>query len=179
MDTFNISKKTTLEKFDKSSKGAWDQKIIPLCNTLNRLPDFFTTSSCAGRITLVKDPDPGKKQKNIWLFTTHEPIKGLPEDNFPAWLKCEPFIVHVCCRTIKHAKILLDLARSLGFKRSGVISLKKIIVEIIGTEKIENFLTDELPKEYLEQLTFLASQKLRSNWQNIHVLEKEIIDRLQ
>ena len=47
---FDNEKKTYLPKADKSKKGDLDTKIIPLLNKFNSLPDYYTTSSCSGRV---------------------------------------------------------------------------------------------------------------------------------
>jgi len=183
METFDINKRNALEKTDKSSKGSWDKKIIRLCEALNRKKHYFTTSSCAGRITIIKDPSTGKKQKSLWLFSSHEPtsieeIKKHIKDTETAWLREEPFILHVSCRTINHAEKLLTLARNIGIKRSGIISLKKTVVEIIGMEKIDMpIIIDHkqtIPDEQLKKIIEIANQKLKDNWKQIERLKKRI-----
>jgi len=49
MDSFNQRKISVLEKKDKAAKGSWDERIIELCNKLNSLEEYYTTSSCSGR----------------------------------------------------------------------------------------------------------------------------------
>ncbi len=55
MKSFVQQKKSTLSKLDKSSKGDWDKKIVNLCEKINSLENFYTTSSCSGRIVLIVD----------------------------------------------------------------------------------------------------------------------------
>ncbi|MBU1854157.1 MAG: hypothetical protein KKF89_00405, partial [Nanoarchaeota archaeon] len=66
MNTFEIEKQNALNKKDKSHEQKWDEKIKALCSKINKNPNYFTTSSCAGRITLNKNSI--KKIKNAFLF---------------------------------------------------------------------------------------------------------------
>ena len=47
---FDSTKKDILNKKDKSNIGFIDGKISKLCNLINSKEDYFTTSSCSGRI---------------------------------------------------------------------------------------------------------------------------------
>ena len=69
-DTFLLQKEKQLAKADLSSIGGWDKKIAGLCNKINKSKDYYTTSSCAGRIVLLKYSD--VKQEDAFLFRTHD-----------------------------------------------------------------------------------------------------------
>jgi len=71
-DTFLQRKKSMLSKIDKSSKGYWDRKIIPLCKKINSMENYYTTSSCSGRIVLMIDNN--KKEKNLFIKIYHNLI---------------------------------------------------------------------------------------------------------
>ena len=68
-NTFQQQKQKQLSKLDKSSIGSWDSKIKKLCNKINQKKNYYTTSSCAGRIILLKYSD--IKQEDAFLFRTH------------------------------------------------------------------------------------------------------------
>ena len=83
------------------------------------------------------------------------------------WLKQEPLILHVRCRDLKSAKKLLDASRKI-FKRAGIISLndKKIVVEIIGSEKIDAIIADgdfAADEKYLKNLIKYANRNFEEN----------------
>ncbi|PWA89960.1 tRNA wybutosine-synthesizing protein [Artemisia annua] len=80
---FSTRKKQTLDTIssplpDKSPKGNIDEPLIPLLNTINSHPSFFTTSSCSGRISILSTPVSSstkvkKKAKGgTWVFISHE-----------------------------------------------------------------------------------------------------------
>ena len=169
---FKQNKHDFLIKKDKSRKGSIDKNIIPLVNLINSIKDYYTTSSCGGRIIILTNPKSGKRQDSKWLFMSHEKtsynklkkaLKKLPEDEL--WFKFESVILHITCKDIDAAQKLLDIARNLGLKRSGIITTrKKIVVEIFDTEKIDTIIANKgkfvITEDYLRLLTKLANKKL-------------------
>jgi len=169
---FENNKKTFLAKTDKSKKGDIDEKILPLVSKINSSKDYYTTSSCAGRIMVVKAAE--KKNEAEWLFVSHDVVKELKLVSEPnAWFKFEPPILHVCCRNLDFAQKLLDIARPL-FKLSGIISTSKLIVEIRGTDRIEAPILG-MTQEYLDSLVGIANSKLESGWKKLKELETKFI----
>jgi len=79
-DRFLQRKKDVLLKIDKSSIGCWDEKISGLCEKINSMKNYYTTSSCSGRIVLMIDQN--KKQKGLFIRIYHDEIsfKQLKKD---------------------------------------------------------------------------------------------------
>jgi len=185
--TFDNEKQTFLAKQDKSVKGSIDNHIKQLCDLINSKDDFYTTSSCSGRIVMIKLAQSGKKNEAEWLFVSHDEagvynlkneLSNPPEE--PVWFRFEPFILHVAAKGIDDAKHLLEIVQSLGIKRSGIISLgNKIVIEIIGTERIDTIISKDakllVSDDYLSLLVDNANQKMRKNWDDI----KNIIEALK
>jgi len=71
-DIFLQRKKDILKKLDKSSIGGWDKKIVGLCEEINKSEDFYTTSSCSGRIVLMIEQS--KKSPNLFVKVWHDKI---------------------------------------------------------------------------------------------------------
>lgn len=140
MINFAQRKMKQLSKNDLSDEGATDKAILPLVNLLNSKKDYYTTSSCAGRIILIKDKG---KQRKAFLFKTHNKtnikdikkvLTSIKTKQF-VYLKEEPPILHVACSSIKRAQQLLDKAKFAGWKKSGIISTnKRVMVELASTE---------------------------------------------
>src|SRR3989338_9025696 len=55
-----------LKKLDKSSQGFIDPDILTLLDIINK--KYTTTSSCSGRITIIKGVKKGEVE---WLYKTH------------------------------------------------------------------------------------------------------------
>ena len=160
---------------DKSPQGHIDADIVPLLKVLNK--EYITTSSCSGRITLMKGV---KKGEAIWLYKTHyhgdlekifEIISDL-ENNEQIRFIFEPFIIHVRCNTLEKAQKLLKILHQNGFRKSHLISFKTYNIEINNTNKIETIFTNKLSKEYIKILVNEANTRLQKCKDNIKKLEK-------
>ena len=68
---FDNEKKNTLSKLDKSTKGSIDEPILPVLDLINDMEDYYTTSSCSGRIMIF---EPSGQRHVDWLHVTHEKI---------------------------------------------------------------------------------------------------------
>ena len=178
---FQLAKQNALTKSDKSHEQKWDKKIKPLCEKINNLENYFTTSSCSGRITIVKATN--KKIKDAFLFKSHkkitvDEIKKFFEENYKEqiYFRMEPAALHVACKTIEDATKLLNESRNIGFKKSGIISEKvnKITVEMFGSESLALPISKEIPEKYLEILAEESNNKLERTWDKIKKLEKFI-----
>ncbi|MEK6758087.1 MAG: tRNA wybutosine-synthesizing 3 family protein [Nanoarchaeota archaeon] len=72
IDLFTRRKKAILSKLDRSSKGKWDKKISKLCEKINSLENYYTTSSCSGRIIIMIDQE--KKGEGLFIKIHHDAI---------------------------------------------------------------------------------------------------------
>ncbi|RMF07001.1 hypothetical protein D6764_00925 [Candidatus Woesearchaeota archaeon] len=106
---FDRMKRRALLKKDKSRAGSIDEPIRELINFINSLDDYYTTSSCSGRILIIAPS--GKKKDSQWLLVKHAPVSAgevrdalssLP-DSGTVWFRVESFIVHVGCRNLDAA----------------------------------------------------------------------------
>lgn len=158
-------------KLDKSPQGFIDSDIISLLNILNK--KYTTTSSCSGRITLMRGVKKGQAQ---WLYKTHS--KASPSKIYTIIQKegtlrflYEPLIVHFQCKDKEDAENALRLLQNNGFKKSCLRSLKHWTIEINETGAMETLLTKDLSKEYVSLLVKEANQRLQKTKENIQKLE--------
>jgi len=189
-DKFNQSKEShgfKLDNKDKSKKGEVDELVITLIAKINSFEDYFTTSSCSGRIMIIKPS--GVKKDVEWLFSSHnevEPellIKKIHDfankSKEQLWFKIEGFILHIACRDMESADKLLKLVKKIGLKRSGIVSTShKVMVEIISSEILETPISknNELMVEdnYLTFIIEEANAKLKRTHNKIKKLEDAI-----
>ncbi|MCF7872122.1 hypothetical protein K9L97_03745 [Candidatus Woesearchaeota archaeon] len=194
MDAFDHTKKMMLEKLykpDKSFKGDVDLKAVPVIEAVNRKINYYTTSSCSGRISLFFEAESGRKDESGWHFVEHRTVtaaeilyalKNIPKESL--WFRQEAPIFHIACRSDLHAKKLLELCRNLGLKHSGVIgsSNKRIMVEIIFNNKMdvpiakncELFVDDKFVRFLVKQ----ANERFEKNQKLLRKFEKEIVKEL-
>jgi len=183
LKNFLHDKKQFLRKPDKSMAGGIDKAILSLVKKINSSKDYFTTSSCAGRIVLM--PETGKKQEKVFLFVSHNPISAekvlsslKPVKNI-VYLKHEPCIMHVACKSIDKALQLVSQARNAGWKKSGIISIKpgKVMCELVSTEILAAPIADKgniiIDNNYLKILLKECNNKLALTRQKIKQLNNE------
>ncbi len=177
-DNFLKEKSDFLSKTDKSKKGSIDGDIKKLISKINSSKDFYTTSSCAGRIVLLEMRS-SKKYECHWILAEHRKVKFNEifdalknhKSNNEVWLKQQPLILHVACRDLESAKRLLDSSRQV-FRRAGIIGIteRKIMIEIIGSENLETLIKKGkiIPDEkYLKELVNAANWNFNENKKKI------------
>ncbi len=186
---FNRRKKQQLMKNDRSLKQSVDDKIKSLCELINKTDNYYTTSSCSGRILLLRNIK--EKRDDVIVCSWHDAINLnllkkelnslITENKLKEliYFKQDPCILHVACRNLEDAQRLHDTAKEAGWKRSGIIaSEKRFIVELNGTERLEFPIIDDgkilADGNLLKVVLKEANKKLKESWNKIERLEKEI-----
>jgi tRNA wybutosine-synthesizing protein 3 len=186
---FEQKKTATLDALrstDSSRQGHVDAEVVDLLDAINAHTSYYTTSSCAGRILIYEDHPSKHKQDVRWLLSSHQEV-SFEEVNavlanakeHTLWLRFEPLILHVCCKTIEDAHHLITLVHDCGFKHSGVLSLQpRIIVEVLGSERIDVPLAQDgkiaVDATYLRFLVDEANKKMVANMKRREELKKKI-----
>lgn len=175
-ETFKERKKIALKKLIEAIRN--NKVDLPIKDYLLKLNEYeivYSTSSCSGRIVLLVDK--GNKKESYFIGKWHEKvnaeniIKKVKENinNELIWFKQEPFIIHLIFPKLKFARDVLKIARDVGFKHSGIISMRKekIVLEITGLDRIDfpivinSQLT--IPLENFIKIIDLANSKLIRN----------------
>ena len=178
--SFSDRKIVQLKKQDKSNIGYIDKPILKLVNKINSLENYYTTSSCAGRITLIKDME--QKKQGLFLFRTHEKISfekiknelnNAKKYRKLVYFKQEPCILHIACKDIAAAQELIDKAKFVGFKKSGMFATKnRVICELLSTENIILPIIDKgkilVSDSFLKLLVKEANKKLERTRKKIN-----------
>ncbi len=194
---FDQDKAMHLDKMlhlDKSAKGSVDMRIRDLLDAVNALPDFFTTSSCAGRIRVLAYPADAKKNQVRTLFSTHEPVtdddlervaailaEGKKGESAVWWLQ-ESAILHIAARDIVSARRLVVLFQQHGFKRAAYLSLaRRPVIEIVNTDQVEAPLAKDGVRlagdAYLSALQRVSNGKLLHNFSRVERLTALLKER--
>ena len=192
---FQKEKKEFLAKKDKSRKGSIDVRIRKLVSKINSLDDFFTTSSCSGRVLLFSNPKSNKKNEVQYLFSSHKKIKYNEIKNIlrainakiklknmkdDIWFRMGGAILHIASNNTDSARKLLNIARDIGFRRSGIISLGKnrVTMELVSTENIEAIVSKKgrlvIDEDYLKVLVKEGNAKLEKTWKKIDKLHRTL-----
>lgn len=131
------------EILGKYEKALIDEWIKPITDSVNLSPNFVTLSSCAGRIAVMDMEGFGDKKNAVFLGKWHEipefeeVLEALRKGKKETWFMIHPPILHIACRDLANAQNLLDILKECGFRRAGIISTKKWVVEVYGQERIE------------------------------------------
>jgi len=181
-ELFNEGKKKQLSKEDKSNIGEFDPRIAELCNKINNKINYYTTSSCSGRVVLLKASE--EKQPNAFLFRTHEKInflklkKALEKIKYDGLVEFQQTscILHVACMSLEDAQELVTKAKFAGWKRSGIMATgKRFMVELHSTECISFPIMNNriilVDDNFLKLIVELANNKLERVWKKIDKLK--------
>ncbi|XP_044528349.1 tRNA wybutosine-synthesizing protein 3 homolog isoform X2 [Gracilinanus agilis] len=138
-----------LSKADLSRQGVIDEDVAELVELLNGQEEFFTRSSCAGRILLLDGSTNGckiQKQNCSWLLVTHQ----------------------FCAKDDLHS-----VAIDSGFRNSGITVGKKgkTVLAVRSTHGLEVPLSHKgrlmVTEEYIDFLLKIANQKMEENKKRI------------
>lgn len=171
--------------------GQADEGILPLLEFVNSLEDFYSTSSCSGRIVLLHDL--GSKLDSSWLGKWHrevdvDEVLGAMRDPPAAGtvqFKYESAILHLVARNLEGAKKLLVITREAGYKRAGIQGLNedRHLVEICDTGSIDVPVIEKgkvlVDDNYMGCLVALANKKFRDGMEKLQNLEKNLRDNLR
>lgn len=184
---FLNTKKQAIKSLKKAQiENKVDHKIKPILDTINNIDQYYTSSSCAGRIVLLEIPNIGDKKQAIFLGKWHNTIK--PENILSEskkaktgllWMLAQSPIIHVAAFSVDDANKLVKTAVASGFKNTSIKSTeKKIIVEICSTERLDapigrngNLFCSE---EYLQLLVDIANEVIEKSDFKINRFEEKL-----
>lgn len=190
---FNMSKNTTMKKmyFAIENKSV-DEMLVPFLKRFNKKENYFTTSSCCGRIMLLGADENETKQPKMFVGKWHRKVTfkevySLLEkktNHKEVWLKQESFIFHIVAKNLDYAKKILDLKTKLGIRRGGIFIVEdgRYIVELIGSNnlsmpiKFDNEII--LNKKQIKLIIKKANHKLEKNYKILKDILKTFMKEL-
>lgn len=189
---FIENKKQILQNLKKAKKeDKVDTDIIPILDLLNSIDDFYTSSSCYGRIVLLEIPKIGDKKNAKWLGKWHNKIRSddissafKKAKNGQLWILAQAPIIHIYAKTQKAADKLLKTAISCGFKNSGFKSIdKNIVVEVTSTERLDAPVGKDgqlfCNNEYMDLIVDIANEIINRSVMKLARLENFLRDNYE
>jgi len=184
---FEMLKEHHKETFLKAVReGKADPQIIPLGNFFVGLEDYFTSSSCSGRIVLMNLNEKETKKEAAFHRKWHRTVSfdevydGLSEaTEEDLWFKQEPFILHIGARSPRQAKRILSIMKKTGVRRGGIMVAKKdrLIIELTGSNYIslpaKSANSILVSDEHLRFIVERANRKLERNYELLNEFERE------
>jgi tRNA wybutosine-synthesizing protein 3 len=169
-----------------------DEVLVPFLLEVVKIPDIFTSSSCAGRIMLLStNEDESKKissfHKKFHRLVSFEELKKsineITENDL--WLKVESFIFHFGCSDYEKAKQILSFSQEFGLKKAGIITAKdgKYILEITSTQfmalpiKVDDKIL--ISDDYLKLILERANKKMKINFERLSRFSKSFLNKFK
>lgn len=123
-----------------------DPLMIGISQHVAQTPEFFTTSTCSGRITLMELNENETKKENVFYRKWHRRVKNnevqeavnayTGKQNL--WLRQDSFVYVLGTNSWENAKKIIRACQAAGVKRYGVhhFENEKILMEVFGTQHL-------------------------------------------
>ena len=184
---FLENKKSALKKLKKAKdEKLVDEGILSILDVINQSDDYYTSSSCYGRIVVLEIPALGDKKNAKFLGKWHrtidesEIIDSINKAKIgQIWLLSQSPIIHITAKSQNAADKLVKIAVACGFKNSNFKSIeKKIVIEVCSTERLDApvgrdgslFCNDE----YLQLLVNIANEVIEKSTVKLRRFEQKL-----
>lgn len=138
--TFKQWKKQSLQKLDMSKKGSVDQDIEHLVSLLNGREEYFTTSSCSGRVIMIDAVRWEQASASVLMLYDETPMIDMccvpqaPESSDVQKQNCVwLFVSHQKCTSD-------DLVSSVGPLHLWWVTLNPVIITVCNINQAASWL---------------------------------------
>jgi len=158
----------------EDSEGRTDKDIMDLLNLINSSQNFYTLSSCSGRIQIIEGRNYSKRKELRSIAKFHYGItKEDLMNSFQnikgdyAWISLQPPIIHIAAKSFDDAIKLLKIARTSGFKHSGIQAKNpdRYVIELNSSFRLDIPLrykgVNLIKQEELDLLVELLNENLK------------------
>ncbi|MEK6820812.1 MAG: hypothetical protein AABY11_00235 [archaeon] len=165
-----------------------DPLMIPFSRFVRETRDYFTTSTCSGRITLMDLNEDESKKEGAFYRKWHACAKAsdvwnaIQEKKYTGnlWFKQDAFVYVIGTHNHENVKRIFDACQKAGIKRHGIHyeGKGKILIEIFGSQAMCVPITngkDVLVNEaYVKEIVKIGNVKWKRNETKRKELEKEL-----
>jgi len=179
MDWYAYKQKAWEKILRDKEIGYLDPDIFDVLETFFKRKDTYTQSSCSGRITIVDAELPWERKNSSVIYKNHlgitveDLITTISKGKvWNLWLIVQGPIFHAYTRTQEEAWEILKIARSVGFKHSGILTKneKGILVELRTGVKMVHLLKQNYTEEEIVDLVNVANKVLRKGKEKMQKL---------
>ena len=184
---FLESKNKALKKLEKDkNEDKIDDDIKEIINLINSFEDYYTSSSCAGRIVIIELPELGNKREAKFLGKWHREVEfreiktAIDLANFGMiWLLAQSPILHVNSKSNLSADKLIKIAISSGFKNSGIKSFTgNVVIEICSTERLDSHIGNDgllfFNPKHLKLIVDISNIIIKRSKKKLNILENNL-----
>ena len=184
---FLEDKKRALKKLEKAwSENKVDGRILPILNMINNSEEYYTSSSCSGRVVLLEIPQIGDKKRARFLGKWH---RNITADEITSavkkakvgllWLLAQSPILHIVANKNETADKMVKIANASGFKNSGLKSTgRRTVVEVCSTERLDAPIGRDgalfCDEEYLQLLVDIANEIMKRSILKLRRFEEKL-----
>lgn len=163
-----------------------DPLMIGISKFIEKTKQYFTTSTCSGRITLMDLNEDESKKENVFYRKWHrrvtfnevwKAIEGYGKKG-NVWLRQDAFVYVIGTNTWENGKKIIAACQEAGVKRYGIHHFEedKIMMEIFGTQNmsipviVKGKLISE--KKSVQEYVKIANRKWKRNEEKRKTFEK-------
>jgi len=185
MTKFETFKAKTMKKLENAKElQLVDKDAIPFLDEINAKENYFTSSSCYGRIYIMNIPNRSKKDAQF-LGKWHRKVsfdevkKVIDEYEGKMWFRMESMILHISCRDVESADKLLKVKSNAGIRRGGIFHIQpgRVQIEMTGTQKVDFPIKEGnkylITDDYLKKVIEISNKKFDLNVEQWERLRKE------
>ncbi len=167
--------------------GYLDPDIFDLLMSFFKREKTYTYSSCSGRITVIDGVYPWSRKGSTIVFKDHLKMEEKELANtllkgqlYRLWLVAQGPIIHAYTKDEEEAWEVIRIARSVGFKHSGILTKnsKGVLVELKTGIKFVHLIREderqEVPWEEVVRLTKIANEVLQRGKEKMRELQRAV-----
>ncbi|MEM4869201.1 MAG: hypothetical protein QW081_02245 [Desulfurococcaceae archaeon] len=169
--------------------GYLDRDLLPLLILVNLDAELYTTSSCSGRIVVMDSDTPWQRDETNIVFKSHVPVESSEvefiyrlEPHRGFWMIVTGPIIHVSALKLKRAVEILNVARRVGFKHSGIMHVspsKGVFVELVTGVYVSQLVRVGskllVPRQELQSLVEVMNKVLVEGKSRLQKLYTELV----
>ena len=184
---FLNSKERALNKLNNAeNENKVDEDIKDILKKINSNDEYFTSSSCSGRILIIELPSLGNKKEAKFLGKWHRVVEYSEIDyalksatKGMIWVLAQSPILHIIAKSNISADKMIKIAISSGFKNSGIKSFSSnIVVEICSTERLDMPIGQDsylyCSKKHLDFLIDVSNDIIKRSKNKLKLLKKNL-----
>lgn len=190
---FSMVKKHHVKKLEEAIRNKkMDPLMIDICQFIAQTKNYFTTSTCSGRITLMDVNEKDEKKENAFFRKWHRKVKleevweGINDNSNieNLWFKQDAFVFVIGTNKMEKTKPIIQACQEAGVKKYGIHHFEKgkVLMEIFGSKGMSVPVKERkeilVEKEYVQKLVEIANKKWIQNNETLEKLIQKMKEKL-
>ena len=192
--TWDLNKRYFVERLIRENElGLVDKDIVEFLFYINNLKDFYTTSSCSGRIAIGTGKELDNKKEFKILKKWHNRISLEDLVNTLSslhtkgnlWLLVRQPILHIACKNLDLACKVIEIAKGVGFESTNIMTKNhfRVVVEITSQERFDTPLVINgmliYVEDELQEIVRIANEVLTTGKDKLKKFEEKFREQFR